>query len=81
MMMWMSEGYQAAQEIEADCLGKAAQDAAFSHDNLFSTVLGAMDVSTSLYQQQKDILAGCSRPVLEAELDTGAGANNTLQRN
>jgi lipid A ethanolaminephosphotransferase len=77
MMMWMSEDYQASREIESDCLSMAAQTAAFSHDNLFSTVLGAMHVSTGLYQQKKDILASCSKPVLEAALDM----SGTLQRN
>ncbi|WP_336080614.1 phosphoethanolamine transferase [Thalassospira sp. CH_XMU1448-2] len=77
MMMWMSEDYQASREIEGDCLSSAARDAAFSHDNLFSTVLGAMHVSTSLYQQKKDILASCSKPVLEAALDM----SGTIQRN
>jgi lipid A ethanolaminephosphotransferase len=81
MMMWMSQGYQTAQEIEADCLGAAAQNAAFSHDNLFSTVLGAMNVSTALYQQQKDILATCSRPVIETALETGSTTQDALQRN
>ena len=34
---------------------------AVSQDNLFSTVLGMMDVKSSVYQQQLDILNACRR--------------------
>ena len=60
MMMWMSDGYQTTRAVGQECLGDQAQNGAFSHDNLFSTVLGVMGVETGLYQPAKDILARCT---------------------
>jgi lipid A ethanolaminephosphotransferase len=42
----------------ARCLrGKAHQP--LSHDNLFHSVLGLLDVETSVYQARRDIFDGC----------------------
>lgn len=66
MMIWMSDGYADANRIERDCLAAQAQTGRFSHDNLFSTVLGAMHVATGLYRPETDIFAACRAPVIHA---------------
>ncbi|CAM3334421.1 MULTISPECIES: phosphoethanolamine transferase [Thalassospira] len=66
MMIWMSDGYADANRIERDCLAAQAQTGRFSHDNLFSTVLGAMHVATGLYRPETDIFAACGAPVIHA---------------
>jgi lipid A ethanolaminephosphotransferase len=42
-------------------LRQQAQNEAVSQDNLFSTVLGMMNVQTSVYQSQMDLLDRCRR--------------------
>ncbi|EBX4817012.1 phosphoethanolamine transferase, partial [Salmonella enterica subsp. enterica serovar Newport] len=58
MIAWFSQDYAAATGLNVDCLkGESAKP--FSHDNLFSTVLGMMDVQTSVYDRSLDALAAC----------------------
>ncbi|KJE35549.1 hydrolase [Thalassospira sp. HJ] len=72
MMIWMSDGYAKDNRIETGCLSELAQAGHFSHDNLFSTVLGAMHVSTGLYRSGTDIFAACRGPVMQAALEQSA---------
>lgn len=46
--------------VNVACLDKR-RDVPLSHDNLFHTVLGVLDVSTSLYDEKLDAFAGCQR--------------------
>ncbi|WP_430475078.1 phosphoethanolamine transferase [Thalassospira lucentensis] len=59
MMFWMSSGLAQDQKIDRGCLDGLARTGAFSHDNLFSTTLGLMQVETSIYDRTSDILAAC----------------------
>lgn len=51
-IIWLGEGFKS---ISFDAL-KAKADTPFSHDNLFSTMLGLNKIETSLYNQKMDIL-------------------------
>ncbi len=54
MVMWASEG----AGVDTECLKRrAAQPAA--HDHLFHTLLGLLDVRTSIYEPAFDLAAGC----------------------
>ncbi len=57
-LIWL--GKDARSRTAPDCLAAAAGEAQ-SHDNLFHTVLGMMDVSTSVYDPRLDTLARCRR--------------------
>lgn len=58
MVMWFSEGFSRRAGLRGTCLRqKAAQP--FSHDHLFHTVLGVLDVRTQVYDAQWDISASC----------------------
>ena len=46
--------------LDQNCLGKTL-DQPLSHDNLFHTVLGLMDVSSPTYQRSMDAFAGCRK--------------------
>ena len=59
MMFWVSSGLAAAQKVDQACLAKQAQNRSFSHDNLFSTILGLMQVDTLIYNPSHDILDAC----------------------
>ena len=58
MVMWLSPTFAADDGINSACLRDFALRRA-SHDNLFSTVLGVFDVQTSVYRQERDLLANC----------------------
>ncbi len=55
---WFSQSYQTAFGIDTSCL-KARASADLSHDNVFHTILGLMDVSTSVYSRELDAFAPC----------------------
>ncbi|WP_434763568.1 phosphoethanolamine transferase [Vibrio fortis] len=59
MMVWMSDGFAEQKGINQTCLRKAAKEQNFSHDNLFDSLLGIMDVETSEYRENQDIFAPC----------------------
>lgn len=58
MAMWLSEGYAASFGVDAACLAERARRPA-SHDHLFHTVLGMLDIRTEAYARDLDLLQGC----------------------
>jgi len=55
---WLSPAFKQRARLDAACLN-GQQDKAWSHDNLFHSLLGLADVQTSTYQPALDITAGC----------------------
>jgi lipid A ethanolaminephosphotransferase len=55
---WFSHDFETANAIDNECLRKIS-DAPYTHDNLFHTVLGMLNVSTKVYQPELDILKTC----------------------
>ena len=58
MVMWLSPGFAARTALDAACLRTAAQRPA-THDNLFHTVLGLLDVRTTIRDDTLDLTAAC----------------------
>jgi lipid A ethanolaminephosphotransferase len=58
LVMWLSEDFREGLGIDRACLEARARRPA-SHDDLFGTVLGMMQVSTSVYDPATDVTAGC----------------------
>lgn len=58
MVSWMSPGLQTRKGIATECLRKRAAEPV-SHDNLFHTVLGLMDVKTQVYEPTLDAFKPC----------------------
>jgi len=58
---WLSPGFEQASGIPMACLRARAQTHV-THDNLFHSVLGLMQVRTSAYQRTLDAYAGCPAP-------------------
>ncbi|MDH4161930.1 MAG: phosphoethanolamine--lipid A transferase [Nitrospirota bacterium] len=58
LILWMSKGYAANQNLDQECL-QAKRHEQFSHSNIFHTLLGAFDVRTDVYRQNRDIFAQC----------------------
>ena len=57
-LWWLSPMYQAISGVTTECLRRGATDAR-SHDNFFHSVLGLLDVKTSVYNRELDVTAGC----------------------
>jgi lipid A ethanolaminephosphotransferase len=60
MVMWFSQGLQAALHLDTACLQRRAAAPA-AHDHLFHTVLGVLGVRTALYEPAWDLTAGCRK--------------------
>lgn len=59
MLTWLSEGMVRWRGLNRACLEQRARKRA-SHDNLFHSVLGLMQVESTVYDPRKDVFAGCS---------------------
>jgi len=58
---WLSPGFEQRNKLSTACL-KQHLDAPVSHDNYFHSVLGLMNVQTSVYKPVLDIYAPCAKP-------------------
>ena len=58
MIIWLSKGALQRNGIDMKCL-EAHRNDAYSHDNLFHSVLGVMDVQTKIYRPGLDIFHAC----------------------
>lgn len=57
---WLSPSFEHLRGFTSACLQKNV-DKKVSHDNLFHSVLGALGVSTKVYQKSLDIYSGCAK--------------------
>ena len=58
---WLSPEFEQRNKITTACL-KQQLDAPISHDNYFHSVLGLMNVQTSVYKPELDMYASCTKP-------------------
>jgi lipid A ethanolaminephosphotransferase len=58
---WFSPEFVAAQKLDVACLQKNAGQR-ITHDHLFHSVLGLLDIKTALHQPKLDVYAPCLRP-------------------
>ncbi|WP_370579529.1 phosphoethanolamine transferase [Snodgrassella alvi] len=59
MLFWANHDFADISNLDMNCLRRHAHQQEFSHDNIFHSVLGLMDVRTSEYQTQLDLFASC----------------------
>lgn len=62
MILWMSDTFQTQRAVSDDCIAARAGDT-LSHDNLFSTVLGLLNVETEASDPALDIASACRTSV------------------
>jgi lipid A ethanolaminephosphotransferase len=60
MLTWLSPAMQQRSGVQTACLNTHTQ-MPLTHDNLFHSVLGLMDVQTSAYQPELDVFRVCAR--------------------
>ena len=58
MLLWLSPKLRADTRIDVACLQRHKDEAA-THDNLFHSVLGLLDVRTKVYNSALDLFARC----------------------
>ena len=58
---WLAPEFERRAGITAACLRRGV-DARISHDHLFHSVLGLLDVTTSAYRRELDVHAECAMP-------------------
>jgi lipid A ethanolaminephosphotransferase len=60
MVWWLSTGFRRSVGLDSDCLlGQTGKT--WTHDHLFHTVLGLLQVDTRVYERGLDISAACRR--------------------
>lgn len=59
MLAWFSSDFTEENKIDTTCLKAHADKGGFSHDNLFSTLLGLMNVKANIYRPEMDLFASC----------------------
>ncbi|HWV17574.1 MAG TPA: phosphoethanolamine--lipid A transferase [Rhodocyclaceae bacterium] len=58
MVWWLPQASARNLDVDLACLRTQAQQPA-SHDNLFSSVLGLLNIETPRYRKERDLLAAC----------------------
>ena len=58
MVMWLSSGFSSSFALDVDCIRKQAAKP-MSHDYLFHSILGLLQVTTQAYDKSFDFSAGC----------------------
>ena len=66
MVMWWTQGFGRAAAIDLPCMQRRAARPA-QHDHLFHTVMGLLDVKTSLYAPAWDLTHGCRSEAAAAQ--------------
>lgn len=61
-LMWLSPEYTKSYGINHQCLSDSAQQNEVSQDNLFHTLLGMMNIQTTEYLTEMDLLQKCRNP-------------------
>jgi len=59
LMTWFSPQLQVDRQLDMNCLAAEASSKRFSHDNLFHSMLGIMDVQTRVYDGALDLFKPC----------------------
>ncbi len=58
MMLWMSDSFSRRFHVDRSCLA-ARSNQQFSHDNVFHSTLGMLNVSTAVYNPKLDLFHAC----------------------
>ncbi|MGF1688292.1 phosphoethanolamine--lipid A transferase [Photobacterium japonica] len=61
MLMWFSDSFKQQKHLNEQCLRQNAKEQQYSHDNLFDSLLGIMDVETDAYRKNQDVFVSCRR--------------------
>ncbi|MCZ7454509.1 phosphoethanolamine--lipid A transferase [Rhizobium rhizogenes] len=60
-LVWFDDDFAKSMGLNRACLAKSAAEGGRSHDNYFHSILGMMNVSTSVYDPSLDVFGGCTQ--------------------
>lgn len=66
MILWMSETMKRWDYVDYDCMKKDAETNLYTHDNLFHSILGLLEIKTTVYEHEYDIFKNCRTKELPA---------------
>lgn len=78
MVFWMSRGFADSRGIDRDCLQRIGERPA-SHDNLFASVLGLMQVETPERDPELDLFTQCTAATSPVPAPVRNSAKNDLE--
>jgi lipid A ethanolaminephosphotransferase len=58
LILWVSPGLEAAQNINIEC-ARRRKDETYSHDNIFHTSVGLLEIETPAYKDALDVFHAC----------------------
>jgi lipid A ethanolaminephosphotransferase len=58
LVTWVSDGWRRSSDLDMACV-RASASSEISHDYIFHSILGLLDVSTSIYRPERDFLRAC----------------------
>lgn len=58
-ILWLSDSYKKALQLNAQCLTANAATLPYSHDDIFHTLLGLFFMKTELYNDKLDVIQAC----------------------
>lgn len=61
MMLWLDDRYSDRFAIKRECLA-SRRTLNYSHDNVFHSVLGMMNIKTKVYKPELDLFNACTAP-------------------
>lgn len=59
MLAWFSPSYSQSSGLNVACINRLENEP-LSHDNIFHSILGLLDINTKVYVKKLDIFASCS---------------------
>ena len=60
-LVWLSPQLKQAAKLDTVCLKKDARLGSYSHDNLFHSILGLLDIQTKVYNPKLDVFQNCEK--------------------
>jgi lipid A ethanolaminephosphotransferase len=59
MILWMSENMKKYDHVDYGCMKEKAKTGGYSHDNLFHSLAGLLEIRTTAYDKDRDIFKDC----------------------
>ena len=59
MILWMNETMKRWDYVDYECLRKDAAENTFTHDNLYHSIIGLLEVKTFTYDKELDFFKNC----------------------
>jgi lipid A ethanolaminephosphotransferase len=60
-LLWLSQGFTKHYSVNTQCLRNNSNNN-YSHDNIFYSLLGLLDIQTTLYTSNEDMIKPCKQP-------------------